>query len=197
MINLTPTIKMQELRKFFTKLNRVFFYNRELLKADFDAAKLPDPTIELPPLNGGITFNTGDPDVTRVRLVSGKMWTSYATPGDADISLHYPTIAFEALRLFFNEVEGLAGVTTGITDGEKFEYMGISTDVKKLTGAMLLTNDEQNAFVALPNVESFASLHLEDGDSGQYINSAVTPLDNGDGAAFIIGYKQTDAPATT
>lgn len=195
-LKIEPTTKLSELRKFFAKMNRMFFYNRELKKADLDAETLPAPLMELPPLNGGVTFNTGDADITRVRLVSGKMWYSYAVPGDADISYNLPTIAFPALRQFFNEVKGYTGTSQGISDAGTFSYMGISTDVKKLTGSLLLTNDGQDSFIILPNVEIFSSLHLEDGDSGQYIQAAVTPLDNSEGVAIIVGVLGTDTPTT-
>lgn len=194
-ILLEPTTKLTDLRQFFAKLNRVFFYGRELVKADFDADKLPAPLIELPPLNGGVTFNTGDADVTRVRLVSGKLWYSYASAGDADISINMPSLAKPLLQEFLAGVNDFTGTVKGLSDGGDFDYIGISTDVKKRTGALLLTNDSEDSFIALPNVEIYSSLHLEDGDSGQYIQAAITPLDNGDGAAIVVGAKNT--PETT
>lgn len=189
-IQLEATTKLADLRQFFAKLNRVFFYGRELTKADFDAEKMPNPLLELPPLNGGVTFNTGDADVTRVRLVNGKLWYSYASAGDADISINMPSIAKPLLAEFLAGKDDFTGTVKGLSDLGSFEYFGISTDVKKRSGALLFTNDGEDTFIALPNVEIYSSLHLEDGDSGQYIQAAITPLDNGDGAAIIVGSRQ-------
>lgn len=143
---------------------------------------------KLPVLDDSVTFNMGDADVTRIKLIDQTNWTSYAKKGDPDISLQIPSFSDDIASLLGNKVGAAADNTTV---GIKFQ--GFSTTPKKVVCSLLFVSDDGSVYVYLPNVEIFATPVLGDGDNPSYFNCAITPVPDSAGADYYIGYKTAGA----
>ena len=83
----TVSTYKENLKKIFDKVNRVYYFP--------DSTKaLSSQTggIELPVLESGVTFNTGDPDKNEVKLTDGTVWTSKVKQGESDISFQVSSV---------------------------------------------------------------------------------------------------------
>lgn len=168
--------QVSELRSIMSQMKHVFWYN----KVNTAPSEIGDIDIELPVLEDGINFDTGETDVTRIKLISGDTWVSRANAGDADISFQVSSVSGDVNDLLMTKKTGDSTVTTGTWTFNGYTYTGAgySTAPKKVSGAMLLTGEPGEPMAFFPNVELFASLVLGDGDSPSYYNVVVTPLSN-------------------
>ena len=174
----TVSTYKENLKKIFDKVNRVYYF--------------PDPTkalssqtggIELPVLESGVTFNTGDPDKNEVKLTDGTVWTSKVKQGESDISFHVSSV-HSTINELLMEKKANSSITAQF-EGVTYTGDGFSLAPKKISGALLMTSEDKTTAVYLPNVEMFASFNGEGGDdSTGYYNVAVTPLTDAKGAAF-------------
>ena len=174
----TVSTYKENLKKIFDKVNRVYYF--------------PDPTkalssqtdgIELPVLESGVTFNTGDPDKNEVKLTDGTVWTSKVKQGESDISFQVSSVHSTINELLMEKKVGSS--ITAEFEGFTYTGDGFSLAPKKISGALLMTSEDKTTAVYLPNVEMFASFNGEGGDdSTGYYNVAVTPLTDAKGAAF-------------
>lgn len=171
--------------------------NKEALQVIFSKVRrayyFPDHTkafgeqtggIELPVLDGGVTFNTGDPQKNDVRLTDDTIWLGNVSQGDSDISLQISSVAKTANELFLKKN---GSPVTGSFEGRNYTLQGFSLAPKKVTGALLLTSPDLDTIVYLPHVELYASFNGEGGDdSTGYYNVAVTPLNDANGNAIYL-----------
>ena len=174
----TVSTYKENLKKIFDKVNRVYYF--------------PDPTkalssqtggIELPVLESGVTFNTGDPDKNEVKLTDGTVWTSKVKQGESDISFQVSSV-HSTINELLMEKKANSSITAQF-EGVTYTGDGFSLAPKKISGALLMTSEDKTTAVYLPNVEMFASFNGEGGDdSTGYYNVAVTPLTDAKGAAF-------------
>ena len=175
----TVTTNKESLKQIFDKVNRVYYF--------------PDPTktlaeqtggIEFPVLEGGVTFNTGDPDKNEVKLTDGTTWASKVKQGESDISFQVSSVHKTINELLMEKKTG-ASISNVAFDGVTYNGDGFSLAPKKVSGALLMTSEDKSTAIYLPNVEMFASFNGEGGDdSTGYYNVAVTPLTDANGAAF-------------
>ena len=150
--------QVSALRSIMSQMKHVFWYN----KVNTAPSEIGDIDIELPVLEDGINFDTGETDVTRIKLISGDTWVSRANAGDADISFQVSSVSGDVNDLLMTKKTGDSAVTTGTWT----------------FGGLLLTGEPGEPMAFFPNVELFASLVLGDGDSPSYYNVVVTPLSN-------------------
>ncbi len=143
---------------------------------------------KLPILDESITFNMGDADVTRVKLIDQTNWTSYAKKGDPDISFQVPSFSDDIASLLGNK-KGAASNNTALG----INFQGYSATPKKVECALLFVSDDENVCVYLPVVEIFATPVLGDGDNPSYFNCVVTPIPDSAGADYYIGRKKPTA----
>lgn len=191
-LNLAPQIKMADLKTLFISMKEAYYFSKALVAEDLTKQLTPD--IQLPPLDGGVTFDTGAPDRTEIKLVSQEVWATKVTRGNTDISIQYPSISDKLLDIFFNKIDGQSGDSTTIVTGKTYHYNGYDFDPKRISGSLLFTNDDRSVIIVLPNVEMFASMQVQEGDAGQHINSAITPMKNADGTEIYVLYA---GPETT
>lgn len=174
----TVSTYKENLKKIFDKVNRVYYFP--------DSTKaLSSQTggIELPVLESGVTFNTGDPDKNEVKLTDGTVWTSKVKQGESDISFQVSSVHSTINELLMEKKVGSS--ITAEFEGFTYTGDGFSLAPKKISGALLMTSEDKTTAVYLPNVEMFASFNGEGGDdSTGYYNVAVTPLTDAKGAAF-------------
>lgn len=156
-----------------------------------DATKLADLDgyLEFPVLEDGVSFNTGDADVTEVKLTTGAIWTSKADKGDSDISFQVASIDDKINSIFLKKIDAsLANITVG---GVELEGRAYSLAPKKATGHLVMFDESGEGVIILPSVEMFGALVAGDGDNPAYFNVSVTPVENSEGVDFIQYTKPT------
>lgn len=188
MAGLTVTTKLTDLKTLFNDVKEIYFKSSEIKVADLNKSFTAD--MELPVLEEGVSFNTGDADVTEIKLTTGSTWVSKATKGDSDISFQVASIAGPVNSLLMNKVGSDITSTEGIlVDGVTYAGAAYSLAPKKVVGSLLMFSEDRQTIIALPNVEMYASLVAADGDNPAYFNVAVSPLENSEGADIMILWK--------
>lgn len=178
---ITATKNPSDLHDVLGRIEKVFLST----KANQDPSKLTGTfDYKLPVLDESVTFNMGEADVTRIKLIDQTNWTSYAKKGDPDISLQVPSFSDDIASLLGNKInEAASNSTLGI------KFQGFSATPKKVLCSLLFVSDDGNVCVYLPNVEIFATPVLGDGDNPSYFNCVITPIPDDTGADYYIGIK--------
>lgn len=180
MAEYSVTTQVSTLRELMSQMKHAYWYNT-INKA---VSAIGTIDIELPVLEDGVSFNTGEAEVTEIKLTTGDTWVSKATAGEADISFQVSSVAGAVNDLLMNKVVTTQQTATATFNGYTYKGYGYSLAPKKVTGGLLLTGEPGEAMVFFPNVELFSSLVLDDGDNPSYYNVVVTPLTDNSGAAF-------------
>ena len=186
MANIVSTTK-DSLKKIFDKVNRVYYFadNKDAQGAVKSLDALTGG-IELPVLEDGVGFNTGDPEKNEVKLTDGTIWTSKVSQGDSDISFQVSSVHATINDLLMEKKTSatVSGVQIGDYD---YSGQGYALAPKKVGGALVMISSDNLTGVYLPDVEMFASFNGEGGDdSTGYYNVSVTPLTDAKGAGFYI-----------
>lgn len=180
MAEFNVTTKVESLRTLMTQMKHAYWYNTP----NKAVSTIGAIDIELPVLEDGVSFNTGEADVSRIKLTTGDTWVSKAEAGDADITFQVSSVNGVVNDLLMTKTVSTKATTTATFDGKTYEGYGYSLAPKKVVGGLLLTGEPGETMVFFPNVELYASLVLEDGDNPSYYNVVVTPLNDDNGAAF-------------
>ena len=187
MANIVTTTK-DTLRTIFDKVNRVYYFaDNKTAQGAVKALGALTGGIEFPVLEDGVTFNTGDPDKSEVKLTDGTTWTSKVKQGESDISFQVSSVHSTIMDLLM-EKKTSATISTAVQIGE-YDYtgQGYALAPKKVSGALVMVSSDGLTGVYLPDTEIFASFNGEGGDdSTGYFNVSVTPLTDANGAAFYI-----------
>lgn len=187
MANIVTTTK-DTLRTIFDKVNRVYYFaDNKTAQGAVKALGALTGGIEFPVLEDGVTFNTGDPDKSEVKLTDGTTWTSKVKQGESDISFQISSVHSTIMDLLM-EKKTSATISTAVQIGE-YDYtgQGYALAPKKVSGALVMVSSDGLTGVYLPDTEIFASFNGEGGDdSTGYFNVSVTPLTDANGAAFYI-----------
>ena len=187
MANLVTTNK-DSLRTVFDKVHRVYFFqDNKTAGGDVKPLDQLSGGIELPVLEDGVSFDTGSPDKSEVKLTDGTTWTSKVKQGESDISFQVSSV-HDTINELFMEEKSDAVIQNPAQLGEyKYTGQGYALAPKKISGALVMVSSDFLTGVYLPDVEIFASFNGEGGDdSTGYYNVSVTPLTDGNGAAFYI-----------
>lgn len=182
MAEFTVTTNVSALRTIMSQMKHVYWYNA----TNKAVSAIGAVDIELPVLEDGATFNTGEADVTRIRLISGDTWVSRANAGDADISFQVSSVEGAVNDLLMTKTVSTEQTATATFNGYTYKGYGYSTAPKKVTGGMLLAGEPGEPMVFFPNVEMFSSLQLGDGDNPSYYNVVVTPLSDASNSTFYV-----------
>lgn len=167
------------LKQIFDKVHRVYYFP-DSSKSFAEQVN----GIELPVLEDGVTFDTGEPEKNEVKLTDGTTWTSKVKQGESDISFQVSSVHDTINELLMEKKSG-ATISGVEFEGFTYEGDGFSLAPKKVAGALLMVSSDFKSGVYLPNVEMFASFNGEGGDdSTGYYNVSVTPLTDSKGAAF-------------
>lgn len=184
--------KAAELQTLFSKMKNIYYCAEEFTKDAYTKNGI-SVALELPVLEDGVTFNTGEPDVTENKLTTGAIWTSRADKGDSDISFQVASIDGAINDLFLTKVTSasITGLSLKAALGIDGTFAGdsYSLDVNKVTGSLIMTDDNGQTVIIVTNIEAYGGLVVSDGDSPAYFNVVVTPKDNTEGAALIILHK--------
>ena len=187
MANIVSTTK-DTLKKIFDKVHRVYYFaNNKTEQGVVKSLGQLTGGVEFPVLEDGVTFDTGEPDTSEVKLTDGTTWTSKVSHGESDISFQVSSV-HETIMDLLMEKKTAAAISTAVQIGD-FDYtgQGYSLAPKKLSGALVMVSSDFLTGVYLPDVEMFASFNGEGGDdSTGYFNVSVTPLTDANGAGFYI-----------
>ena len=187
MANIVSTTK-DTLRTIFDKVNRVYYFaDNKTAQGAVKALGALTGGIEFPVLEDGVTFDTGEPDTSEVKLTDGTTWTSKVSQGESDISFQVSSV-HATINEILMEKKTAAAISTAVQIGD-FDYtgQGYALAPKKISGALVMVSSDSLTGVYLPDVEMFASFNGEGGDdSTGYYNVSVTPLTDANGAAFYI-----------
>lgn len=175
MAELSVTTTIGQLKVLFNKIKHVYFFT----EAGLSPEDVSVANFELPIVEDTVTFNTGEPDVTRVKLTTGDTWTSIASAGDAEITLQLSTVATSLLDIFFDKTgEGASHALRELNvsvGGREFAGYGYSfSSPKKVNGGLLMTSADNDVVLFLPDVEMYSSLQT-DNDVPAFINVTCTP----------------------
>lgn len=187
---LTVTNQLTSLSTLFSSVKEVYFKAGEVKAADLGGASL-SVDYEFPVLEDGVSFDTGAPDVTQIKLTTGKIWTQKTKRGDSDISFNVATVDDGVNKLLMNatssEVAGAAGTFLA---GETYGGQGYNLDPKVVTGALILYSEDRSTIIALPNAYIVSSLNAADSDNPAYFKLVVTPRANTEGDEIFILKKK-------
>lgn len=190
MAAMTVTTKLNTLRVLFNKVDEIYFKKSAIDIADLATTITMD--MELPVLEEGVTFNTGDAEVTEIKLTTGSTWTSRAVKGDADISFQVASVEGSINETFLDKVNDITA-TSNFDATASYEGGAYKLAPKKVTGALVMFSEDKQTIIVLPNVEIYSSLVVADGDNPAYFTLNVKPLENEDGSDIFILEKQAGA----
>lgn len=174
---LTVSTQLEKLKVLFNRIDDVYW-------SDTVANSLSDLStlLPLPVGSDGVSFDAGDPDITKFKLTNGTTWTTIADAGDADISFQVPSIISTIADKFQSKVTKTDGEVT--LEEVTYKGSGYNFEPKKVTGCLVMRSQDKKALIILPNIEGYATAKLDDTGKPMYFNFAVTPLNNEEGVAI-------------
>ena len=194
MAEITVTKNVESLNVLFNKVKRIYF-----IATPTKLAELTTIDMELPVISDGVTFDTGAPNVTKVKLTTGVTWTSIAEAGDPNISFQIASIAGDINDTFMNKVSeqevflggdstAAAGKTIG---GNAYKGSGFNLEPKKVIGSLLMLSEDGEAGIYMPKVEMYSSLVVENSKPAYY-NVTTTPIAMDGAEGSIIPLHKTE-----
>lgn len=169
---------LSDLQQVMELMGEAYFYKKELTAADITTTEdiLDSADFEMPLGDDGVTFDVGDPDITRKKITEGRNWITYAKRGDDDISFQVPSSADPVNELFMTKKTSAA--VSAKVGGGTYSGAGYSLKPKKVVGSWVFCNTDHTIVVILPNTENYGTYKGPKGDAEAYYNVAVTPMSN-------------------
>ena len=165
-----------DLNKVMELMGEAYYFSKEvtadMLTETTDILDSAD--FEMPLSDEGVTFEVGDPDITRKKITERRNWITYAKRGDDNISFQVPSFDDSLNELFMNKVTKTA-VKAKIGE-DVHEGAGYSLKPKKIVGAWVFRNPEHTITVLMPLTENYGTFKGAQGDTEGYYNVAVTPM---------------------
>lgn len=188
MAAISVTNQLSELRAVFNKMDEVYYKSTEIKTTDLASALTVD--MELPVLEDGVTFNTGEPETTEIKLTTGANWVVRTDKGDSDISFQVASLKGEVNDLFMDKKNTVSS-SSNLDATATYAGAAYSLAPKKVAGSLIMMSDSKDVIVILTNIEMYGSLVVADGDNPAYFQATVTPLENSEGAEIIILEKES------
>lgn len=186
---LTKTTELTSLATLFSSVKEIYFKAGELAAADLSGASVT-VDMELPVLDDGVSFDTGAPDVSQIKLTTGKIWAQRTKRGDSDISFNVASIEGVVNDLLLNKHSQVKGTAGAFEEGATFEGQGYDLDPKVVKGSLIMYSEDHSTIIALPNAHIVSSLNAADGDNPAYFKCVVTPRANSAGDEIFILKKK-------
>jgi len=158
--------KLGQLHEIISKMKHVYWYNDA--SAAVTSGTLGAPDIELPVLEDGANVDTGAANLSFIKLTTGQNWAERATREDPEISFQVASVAGAVNDLLLSKVEGKT--LSGTLDGVPVSGNGYSNELKKVSGALLLTGEKGEGGVFFPNAAMYSGFVGGDGDNPAYFN---------------------------
>lgn len=186
---LTKTTELTTLSTLFSSVKEIYFKSGELVAADISAANVT-VDMELPVLDDGVSFDTGAPDVSQIKLTTGKIWAQRTKRGDSDISFNVASVEGIINDLLLNKHTKVTGTAGAFEEGATFDGQGYDLDPKVVKGSLIMYSEDHSTIIALPNAHIVSSLNAADGDNPAYFKLVVTPRSNAAGDEIFILKKK-------
>lgn len=184
MPEVTITKRTVDLKKLFSQIRNIYFTKT----TNQDLAKLASFDMELPVIEGGVIFKTGEAQLTKNKLTTQELWDVVTKPGDDDISYQISSFAPEVLAAFTN-ADTTAKDMVNTVNGVTYSGYGIDTSPKKVEGSLFMTTENATAAIYIPNAQIFSNLVIET-DKPAYINTKVSTLLDGAGHNLYVLFKK-------
>ena len=181
------TKEVTDLKSIFNSVNNVYFKKAEIKTSDLSGEGLTYD-MELPILSDGVSFNTGEPDVTEVKLTTQRIWSRVVKKGDSDISFNVASVSDDITALLMKKVASstVTGKAGAVVAGKTYSGSGFSLDPQTITGALVMVSEDKGCTIVLPWVQIVSSLNAADGDNPAYFQCKVTPCPNSDSVDIYI-----------
>lgn len=182
---------LNDLQKVMELMGEAYFFEKELKDTNLTTTEdiLDTCDYEMPLGDDGVTFEVGDPDITRKKITEGRNWITYAKRGDDNISFQVPSFD-DSLNALWQEKKTAAAASVKV-GGDTFSGHGYSLKPKKVIGSWLFRNPEHTIVVILPNTECYGTFKGAQGDNNGYYNVSVTPMANNKDVDLYILHKGT------
>lgn len=178
------TKKLSDLKKLFSQMHNIYF----TATANQTLATLASFDMELPVTEGGVTFKSGEAQLTKTKLTTGELWDVTSKSGDDDISYQIASFAPDILSAFTNADTAATDMVSTV-NGVTYSGYGINTAPKKVEGALFMTSEDLSAAIYLPNAQIFSNL-VNESDKPAYINSKVSALADLNGKNIYVLFKK-------
>lgn len=185
---ITKTNELTSLATLFSSIKEIYFKASELKSEDLTSASLTVDA-ELPVLEDGVSFDTGAPDVTQIKLTTGKIWTQKTKRGDSDISFNVASVEGYVNNLLMNKSTA-ATIETKFDTANTYTGEGYNLDPKVVTGSLIMYSEDHSTIIALANAYMVSSLNAADGDNPAYFKVVCTPRANSVGDEIFILKKK-------
>ena len=181
MAEITITNKLTDLQSVFDKVKRVFYD----ATVNINLNTVTKLGYELPVIEDSFSFDSGAVSISSVKITTGQKWASYVTAGDPSITMQVASVNKDIAKLFMTEKGTAVSSGTNTLGGLSLSGQGYSTEIKKVTGSLILASEDGTRLIALPNVEMFANPVIASGTPA-YFNVQIFPKPNNDGADIIL-----------
>ena len=178
------TKSLSDLKKLFSQMHNIYYTKT----TNQTLATLASFDMELPVVEGGVTFKSGEAQLTKTKLTTGELWDVTSKSGDDDISYQISSFAPEILAAFTN-ADATATDMVSTVNGITYSGYGINTSPKKVGGALFMTSLDLSAAIYIPNAQIFSNL-VNENDKPAYINSKVSALADTTGKNIYVLFKK-------
>ena len=170
-------VVLNDLHEVMELMGEAYFFGKELTYEDLSKTEdlLDEADYEMPLGDEGVTFEIGDPDITRKKITKGRNWITFAKRGDDNITFQVPSFADKMNELWLTKQGDTVSAKVG---GKTYSGAGYALKPKKVVGSWVFRNPEHTIVVILPNTENYGTFKGAQGDNEGYYNVAVTPLSN-------------------
>lgn len=178
--------EITDLKQIFNSVNQVFYKKGEITTTDLTGTGIQFD-MELPVLDDGVNFNTGDPEVTEIKLTTQRIWSRKVKKGDSDISINVASVGDDVTMLLMKKVgTAVKGQAGAVIAGKTYNGQGFSLDPQTVTGALVFVSEDKGCSIVLPYAQIVSSLNAADGDNPAYFQCKVTPCPNTEGIDLFI-----------
>lgn len=169
---------LNDLQKVMELMGEAYFFEKEVKPEDLtETADILDAAdFEMPLGDDGVTFEVGDPDITRKKITEGRNWITFAKRSDDNISFQVPSFADKMNELWMHKATSEA--VKAKVGGDAYQGAGYQLKPKKVVGSWVFRNPEHTITVLLPLTENYGTFKGAQGDNEGYYNVAVTPMPN-------------------
>lgn len=186
-------VTLNDLQQVMELMGEAYLYNKEIKPSDLTETDdiLDSADFEMPLGDDGVTFEIGDPDITRKKITEGRTWITYAKRGDDNITFQVPSFADKMNELWLNKVTSTA--VKAKVDADALTGAGYALKPKKVVGGWIFRNPEHTMAVILPITECYGTFKGGQGDNNGYYNVSVTPKANSGNVELYILHKTATA----
>lgn len=180
---------LSDLRKVMELMGEAYFYAKELKPSDLTSTEdiLDSADFEMPISEEGVTFEVGDPNITKKKITEGRNWITYAKRGDDNITFQVPSFDDSINELWLTKATTAA--VSAKVGGDTYSGAGYQLKPKKVVGSWIFRNPEHSIAVILPNTENYGTFKGAQGDNEGYYNVATTPMSNSGNVDVYILHK--------